>query len=128
MTTFWQAFLCGVLDASKIHYPVIFLLRSSRLRIKTLKCVVLNGVLYTGSVSLVKFVVSPLIGLILPYIVRDEKTVNILYMMSTSLYTMCWLAPVYAFSLLFNTLWYQDIANHSFQLYGLRDRHVPFTR
>lgn len=48
------AWLCGLRDALSFHESVLFFLTSSKVRVRTLQCVVLNLFIFLGSLFMVE--------------------------------------------------------------------------
>lgn len=109
--------LKGFLDALRA-VPLSFLLlyKSKRLRSLYLKCFLLNGVLFLGSIMFWELFVRSVIKLALSMIFGSTKSsqgtfIGITDYAASVVYYLVWVWPVYALSFLLNSLWYQDIAD-----------------
>ena len=99
----------GLFDSLKAFTVAFqFLVKSSTLRWLIMKCFVLNGVLFIGSVLVWDHVVKRL----LQYLVVDKNVLHFTEYLSKFLYYLFWVWPIYAVSFLLSSLWYQDIAKH----------------
>jgi hypothetical protein len=54
-----NAFWCGFADACSIHNVFIFFITSKTIRYRFIQCLILNGVLFVGSIVLADFIVVP---------------------------------------------------------------------
>ncbi|KAG6488925.1 hypothetical protein ZIOFF_050183 [Zingiber officinale] len=102
---------------------------SSRiLLIRTGQCFLLNGFIFLGSLFILKSVVIPTLLWILPdqyeqfnaEHLYDHKAVMPFYALLRSilieLVYIFWFYPLYIFSFVLSTLWYNDIAKHAFEV------------
>ncbi|GLT25322.1 hypothetical protein SLA2020_004560 [Shorea laevis] len=129
-----QASLLWVLgfgQACCLHRVVILCVRSRKLLIRTGQCFLLNGFIFLGSLFVLKSVVIPSLEWILP----DQCSENscqelslfggILKFYSSlragliQLFYIFWFYPLYVFSFVLSSIWYNDIAKLGFD--AMRD-------
>eukprot|EP00474_Spongospora_subterranea_P011369 CRZ11827.1 hypothetical protein [Spongospora subterranea] len=110
-----KSFVSGLIDALSFHNVAIFLFVSRTVRKNMLQCAALNILIFVGSIMLMDNLIMPIIrgglgqvpsgGFIIPLI---EK-----------FYCIFWIWPVYYLSFLFNSIWYQSIAEMVFAIRGV---------
>ncbi|GAB2229707.1 hypothetical protein Droror1_Dr00013959 [Drosera rotundifolia] len=117
----------GFRDACCLHRVVILCHRSRRLLLRTGQCFLLNGLIFLGSVFVLKSFVIPMLQWILPdmcpSVVFQEmcsstsvlKAYSILRAVLIQLVHFFWFYPLYALSIVLSTIWYNDIALHGFE-------------
>lgn len=138
--------LYGLHDSLSIHKSFIFFVTSKTIQIRVIQCFLLNGVLFIGSLILYNYIISPVIYYLLVLDMTQISNINNISLaysiqqydnnnnsnnnnnnnITTSLYiTECilwlvyrilWLYPIYTLSFILSTIWYQDIATHSYNL------------
>ncbi|GAB4848131.1 hypothetical protein Ancab_002797 [Ancistrocladus abbreviatus] len=116
----------GFKEACSLHKVVILCYRSRSLLIRTGQCFLLNGFIFLGSVCILKSLVTPVLQWILPdQCPHDEfqelcssaamlKVYSALRVVLIQLLYLCWFYPMYAFSIVLSTIWYNEIAQHGF--------------
>ncbi|KAL5787286.1 hypothetical protein ACOSP7_004235 [Xanthoceras sorbifolium] len=120
----------GFREACCLHRVVVLCLRSRKLLIRTGQCFLLNGFIFLGSIFVLKSFVIPTLLWILPdqcsqfssqelcsggsilklYSFLRHGLIQILYVF--------WFYPLYTFSLILSTIWYNDIAKYGFAAMG----------
>ncbi|CAI0375228.1 unnamed protein product [Linum tenue] len=120
----------GFLEACCLHRAFILCRRSKKLLIRTGQCFLLNGFIFLGSLFMLNSVLIPALQWILPdkcsEISSHEPCLHggILRYYSflrrglVQLFYIFWVCPVYLFSIILSTLWYNDIAKHGFAAMG----------
>ncbi|XP_042416230.1 protein EI24 homolog isoform X1 [Zingiber officinale] len=120
--------LAGFKEACSLRRVAIFCSRSRILLIRTGQCFLLNGFIFLGSLFILKSVVIPTLLWILPdqyeqfnaEHLYDHKAVMPFYALLRSilieLVYIFWFYPLYIFSFVLSTLWYNDIAKHAFEV------------
>ncbi|WOL12907.1 hypothetical protein Cni_G21676 [Canna indica] len=120
--------LAGFKEACSLHRVVIFCIRSRPLLIRTGQCFLLNGLIFLGSLFVLKSMVIPILMWILPdqyehfaaehqYNHRAALTVySFLRFILIDLFYIFWFYPLYIFSFVLSTLWYNDIAKHAYEV------------
>ncbi|GAB2279082.1 hypothetical protein Dimus_039325 [Dionaea muscipula] len=120
----------GFREACCLHRVIILCHRSRRLLIRTGQCFLLNGFIFLGSVFILKSFAIPTLQWILPdvcpHVEFQEictsslvlKLYSVLRMVLIWLLHLCWFYPLYAFSIVLSTIWYNDIARHGFEAMG----------
>ncbi|KAL9229318.1 hypothetical protein vseg_004799 [Gypsophila vaccaria] len=123
--------LYGLKEACSIHRPVMLCYRSRSLLIRTGQCFLFNGFIFLGSVSILKSFLFPMLQSILPdecpHTIDEEAwqcgAIHKLYSAERNflehLIYVCWFFPVYVFSFVLSTIWYNDIAQHGFIALGI---------
>ncbi|XP_073313183.1 protein EI24 homolog isoform X2 [Primulina huaijiensis] len=114
----------GFREACCLHRVIIYCLRSKELAIRTGQCFLLNGLIFLGSIFVLKSVVIPTIEWLLPdgcpHIYLEEPCWGIFRFYSylrlglIQLFYVFWFYPMYMFSFILSTIWYNDIAKYGF--------------
>ena len=128
-TVLRQMYRCirrGFLDSIALHRCLIVTMKSKKIRMRLVQCVLLNGVIFLGSIMLYSYIVSPILVYFLRFFFRDagSSLVETVASWMEWLYYLIWVIPVYLLSFVLNTIWYQDIANESM---GIMAISVPST-
>ncbi|XP_020110959.1 protein EI24 homolog isoform X1 [Ananas comosus] len=130
--------VAGFREACCLHRVVFFCASSRTLLIRTGQCFLLNGLIFLGSLFTVKSVVIPIILRILPdqceqlekLHLCDHKAIMTFYSFLRSIlieiFYILWFYPLYIFSFILSTLWYNDIAKHAFDV--LKSNGLPTPR
>ncbi|KAB1207094.1 hypothetical protein CJ030_MR7G011415 [Morella rubra] len=124
----------GFREACCLHRVVILCLRSRKLLIRTGQCFLLNGFIFLGSIIVLNSVVVPMLHWILPDQCSQLSTQilcsfgglkfhSTLRLGLIQLFYVFWFYPLYVFSIILSTLWYNDIAKFGFAAMG---RSRPF--
>ncbi|KZV48670.1 hypothetical protein F511_10356 [Dorcoceras hygrometricum] len=114
----------GFREALCLHRVIIYCLRSKELAIRTGQCFLLNGFIFLGSIFVLRSVVIPTIEWLLPdgcqHIYLEEPCWGVLGFYSClrlgliQLFYVFWFYPMYIFSFVLSTIWYNDIAKYGF--------------
>lgn len=130
----WLLWLIGFKEACCLHRVVILCCRSKRLLRRTGQCFLFNGFIFLGSVYILNSFVIPTLQWILPdhcpHIVYEEicrhGALSNLYLamrkVLIQLFYVFWFYPLYVFSIILSTIWYNDIAQQGFIAMG---EHQP---
>ncbi|XP_008781540.2 protein EI24 homolog isoform X1 [Phoenix dactylifera] len=125
-----RLWLAGFTEACSLHRVVIFCLSSKMLSIRTGQCFLLNGFIFLGSLFTLKSAVIPTLMWILPdqceklssQSLCDHKAALALYsflrFILVQIFYIFWFYPLYVFSFILCTLWYNDIAKNAFDVLG----------
>ncbi|KAF0893121.1 hypothetical protein E2562_023160 [Oryza meyeriana var. granulata] len=117
--------LAGFLQAARLHRVVSFCASSRPLSVRISQCFLLNGFIYLGSLLTLKSVVIPILSWILPEECSPlqgqhlcDRTVAVptysfLRSVLIQIFYVFWFYPLYIFSFVLSTLWYNDIAKHA---------------
>ncbi|XVF00605.1 hypothetical protein REPUB_Repub04eG0015000 [Reevesia pubescens] len=120
----------GFREACCLHRVIVLCLRSKKLLIRTGQCFLLNGFIFLGSLFVLNSVVIPILQWILPdhysQISSEDmskfdgvfKSYTFLRGLLVQLFYVFWFYPLYVFSIILSTLWYNDIAKHGFAAMG----------
>ncbi|KAL4654833.1 hypothetical protein ACB092_01G408800 [Castanea dentata] len=120
----------GFKEACCLHRVVILCLRSRKLLIRTGQCFLLNGFIFLGSMIVLNSVVIPMLFWILPDHCSQigtqvpcsfggiVKLYSVLRLGLIQLFYVFWFYPLYMFSLILSSLWYNDIAKFGFAAMG----------
>ena len=106
----------GVIDALSLQRCLILLVKSEKIRVRLVQCLVLNGLIFLGSIFLFNHVLRHALGWALAYILEGDS-VSAIQQWIDWIYFFFWIAPVYMLCFVLNTLWYQDIASESLRIY-----------
>ncbi|XP_031394561.1 protein EI24 homolog isoform X2 [Punica granatum] len=116
----------GFKEACCLHRVVVLCLRSRKLSIRTGQCFLLNGFIFLGSMFVLKSMVIPTLQWILPencsqIDLQDSCSSGVVFKLYSflragliQLFYVFWFYPLYIFSFILSTLWYNDIAKYGF--------------
>ncbi|CAK9165428.1 unnamed protein product [Ilex paraguariensis] len=116
----------GFREACCLHRVVLYCFRSRQLMIRTGQCFLLNGFIFLGSIFILKSVIVPMLLWILPDqcppISSQEpcsfggilKFYSFLRLGLIQLFYLLWFYPLYVFSFILSSIWYNDIAKYGF--------------
>jgi len=104
-------FVAGLQDSLNVKFIALFLLKSPVIRKRMRNCLVLNGLIFIGSILVFRCLVSPM----LLYLFADSIYDHIPCIVETA-YLFLWIIPIYFISFIANTFWYQDIATNAFSI------------
>ncbi|XP_047150345.1 protein EI24 homolog isoform X2 [Vigna umbellata] len=120
----------GFGEACCLHRVVLLCMRSHNLLMRTGQCFLLNGFIFLGSIFVLKSVVIPALWWILPgqcsQFVSHELcdlggTLKFYSFLRLALIQLCyvlWFYPLYVFSIVLSTIWYNDIAKYGYAAMG----------
>lgn len=127
--TVWRL---GVLDAVSLHRCLVFFVKSELVRVRTVQCFILNGVIFLGSIILWNNVVAPALSFLLRLSADGDEssTAEFIVDLFAVLYKVLWIYPIYCVSFILNTVMYQDVANRALVLCKQQDhpRQVAFMK
>jgi etoposide-induced 2.4 mRNA len=118
----------GVREACCLHRVLFFCKRSRILLKRTGQCFLLNGCIFLGSIFLVKIVITPALQWILPVnsqhqVATDvqycpiaeagERFYSLLQAILITLFYVLWFYPMYVFSFIISSIWYNEIAKQA---------------
>jgi etoposide-induced 2.4 mRNA len=130
------AFACGLLDSLRLQSSLVFFLSSRTIRFRSAQCFILNGLIFIGSLLLSDYLVRPALKLLMGIRITDasEQQEEAMAQLSSLadrlfvyMFNILWMYPVYGLSFVLNAVWYQDIADRSFQITGVQHRSGPFS-
>lgn len=134
--------LQGVRDSLRLDATPVFFLSSVTVRVRTAQCLLLNGLIFLGSILLADYVWAPLLRKILELsgasgsdsmddaassmplasasipLPSESSLAGWLHVLFLYAYQLLWIYPLYIISFILNTVWYQDIADHAFITHG----------
>ncbi|KAF3337715.1 protein EI24 isoform X1 [Carex littledalei] len=117
--------LAGFKEACCFHRAIFFCASSKMLLIRTGQCFLLNGLIFLGSLFILRSFVIPILMWILPD-QCDQISAVALYSFLRSfliqIFYVLWFYPLYLFSLILGFLWYSDIAKYSFEVIKEREK------
>jgi len=122
--------LQGVRDSLRLDATLVFFLSSVTVRVRAAQCLLLNGLIFLGSIFLADYVWAPLLGKILELsggssgamtastgasiaLPEESNLASWLHVLFLYAYQFLWLYPLYIISFILNTVWYQDIAGQT---------------
>lgn len=121
MDDVFTCLLRGLRDSLSLHRCLILVVKSKKLRLRLIQCLVLNGLVFLGSIFIFAKILNPLLRFMLSTIlIRDpssETAIDIIQSWIEWIYFALWIVPVYVLSFILNAIWYQDIATESIKLY-----------
>jgi etoposide-induced 2.4 mRNA len=152
MSSIVASFFNGFLDAISFHNVVLFILTSKTIRMRALQCLILNGVIFLGSIMLVHALASFLFfclllmfsilwgciqaeWFVIPFLkhlvtldsAADGELSAMVQTAFVFLYQTFWIYPIYALSFVLNTIWYQDIAEYAFVIHGHKTKKAELS-
>uniref|UniRef100_H3HDA8 Etoposide-induced protein 2.4 n=1 Tax=Phytophthora ramorum TaxID=164328 RepID=H3HDA8_PHYRM len=124
----FREFCGGVQHAVSLHRILLFYLKSRLICVSSVKCFVLNGLIFLGSIYFFDRAVIPVIHLFGEVLHRSfsygtatqvddvrDRVDGFVFL----LYQVLWMYPIYCISFILNTIWYQEIADDAYmQLHG----------
>ncbi|XP_020530647.1 protein EI24 homolog isoform X2 [Amborella trichopoda] len=119
--------LAGFKEACCFHRLLFFFRRSRTLVAKTGKCFALNGLIFLGSIWLVRSLITPMLLWILPDQWQHDdfgagkdiyKYYSFMRSVLISLFYVFWFYPLYISSYIISIGWYNDIAQSAFHVIG----------
>ncbi|KAG5176945.1 etoposide-induced protein 2.4-domain-containing protein [Tribonema minus] len=118
----FRLYWTGVQDALNVYWPAYYAIKSEKIRKASSRCIVLNGVLFIGSIVLLHSGLLPLLhkagGLVLGARGDVASAAHTVVEAAVgALYQAFWITPLYLISLLMNTIWYSRIADAAFELH-----------
>eukprot|EP00128_Syssomonas_multiformis_P011083 Colp12_sorted_trinity150504_noHs@10682 len=113
----FKCFAHGCKDALAWPPALIVLYRSQSIKAATVKCVVLNGVIFLGSLYFFNNILKPILNWVLLF-GADERAEWVQYLdpILSTIYHVLWVYPIYCMSFILNSIWYQDIADKAYLL------------
>ncbi|KAI9143032.1 etoposide-induced protein 2.4-domain-containing protein [Paraphysoderma sedebokerense] len=135
---FWE----GVKDAFAFGKGLVTIYSSKKIQFTTLKCIILNGVIFLGSILFFDQVIMRILHFVMNQDLvellqrvrgvqsdthngnektangngREEWIMNAVDNVLWWVYNILWIYPIYCISFILNTIWYQDIADRSYVL------------
>ncbi|KAG0485189.1 hypothetical protein HPP92_009268 [Vanilla planifolia] len=128
--------LAGFKEACSVHRALVFCLSSKALAVRTGQCFLLNGLIFLGSIFMFNSVIIPTLLWILPNnceqlgseCLCESGTALAIYSfiryMLVELFYVFWFYPLYVFSIILSTMWYNDIAKHAFEVVRRKGMHM----
>lgn len=120
----WNAVKSGLIDSISFHRALVVIVRCSKARSKLCQCLLLNGVIFLGSIMVFHWLLGPLLAFIISNILLhpaagNEIQTTIAIWISWMYYSL-WIAPLYIVTFILNTIWYRDIAIDSVDFFAKR--------
>lgn len=98
----------GFVDSIAVWRSYVFLKNSPVVQQVMYNCLLLNGILFGGSLMLYHLIIRPSVS----WALESDVATGALDLVFEWLW--CW--PIYTFSLIFNALWYQDMVSHLYSV------------
>ncbi|KAG9402621.1 Etoposide induced 2.4 mRNA [Aphanomyces cochlioides] len=116
--TGYVAFCQGIQDSISLHRILLLYIQSHIVRNRTVKCVLVNGIIFLGSIFFFDYVVIPIIHLLGLALKTDETPQDgfrdHIDMLVFIIYQGLWMYPIYCVSFILNTIWYQELADEAY--------------
>ncbi|RHZ13311.1 hypothetical protein DYB31_001210 [Aphanomyces astaci] len=116
----YVTFCQGIQDSISLHRILLLYIQSHIVRNRTVKCVMVNGIIFLGSIFFFDYVVIPIIHLLGLALKKHEQptggtkdsssfhdTIDTIIFL---VYQGLWMYPIYCVSFILNTIWYQELA------------------
>jgi etoposide-induced 2.4 mRNA len=129
----FSTFFNGLKSSLSVHKSIIYLFASRTTSVRMLQCVLLNGVIFGGSLLVLDFLLLPALTLLyraltsVPVLPASAETPHVEYFLLAlrQVLTMFWLFPMLVLTLVLNTVWYQEIADQVFKQEHPKYSHPP---
>ena len=112
----------GFLDSISFHRAVVVIVRSPKVRSKLVQCLLLNGLIFLGSILVFHWILGPLLSRIISTVLPQRNAApeigSIISLWVSWVYYSLWIAPLYIMTFILNTLWYRDIAVESVEFFS----------
>ncbi|KAL1919010.1 uncharacterized protein VTP21DRAFT_2391 [Calcarisporiella thermophila] len=110
-------FGAGLKDAFAFPASLLVVYGSKTIQTAFFKCVVLNGILFLGSMVLFNALLDPATDILANFMKRQDGTLpESIRNGMTIVYHVFWLYPLYLTSLMVNSIWYQQISNRAYRM------------
>ena len=123
-----EAAKTGIRDSLSFHRAIVVLVRCPKVRSKLIQCLLLNGIIFLGSILVFHWILAPIlsrvIGIILPSHGGADELQELIGTWLAWVYYSLWIAPLYIVTFILNTIWYRDIAIDSVEFFA---KHVATT-
>ena len=117
----WRSANHGLLDSVAFHRSLVLVVRSEKIRVRLVQCLILNGVVFLGSIYIFSHVLTPLLRYVLSHVLLagdpSLSSVSVIQEWIEWIYFSLWIVPVYILSFVLNAIWYQDIASESIKVF-----------
>ncbi|KAI8587779.1 etoposide-induced protein 2.4-domain-containing protein [Geranomyces variabilis] len=126
----------GLKDASAWPSALIAIYGSKTIQANAFKCLLLNGLLFLGSIFLFDYAVLPVSRSLRGYAAtaagdgggKSPAVAGDLFDTLLGMtYSVLWVYPIYAISFILNAMWYQRIADRSYRVQVGKPVSAPFT-
>ncbi|KAF0716320.1 hypothetical protein AaE_011137 [Aphanomyces astaci] len=120
----YVTFCQGIQDSISLHRILLLYIQSHIVRNRTVKCVMVNGIIFLGSIFFFDYVVIPIIHLLGLALKKHEEatggtkdsssfhdTIDTIIFL---VYQGLWMYPIYCVSFILNTIWYQELAEEAY--------------
>ena len=118
----------GLIDSVSFHRATVVLVRCPKVRSKLIQCLLLNGIIFLGSIFVFHWILAPVLSRLISLILLSKHGVDQMQEVITNwlawVYYSLWIAPLYIVTFILNTIWYRDIAIDSVDFFSKR---VPAT-
>eukprot|EP00485_Elphidium_margaritaceum_P006652 CAMPEP_0202690388 /NCGR_PEP_ID=MMETSP1385-20130828/5387_1 /ASSEMBLY_ACC=CAM_ASM_000861 /TAXON_ID=933848 /ORGANISM="Elphidium margaritaceum" /LENGTH=392 /DNA_ID=CAMNT_0049345649 /DNA_START=1 /DNA_END=1176 /DNA_ORIENTATION=- len=101
---------------------LIYVVTSPMIRKRFFQCFLLNGLIFIGSIILLNSIIIPVFVFLLQCVGFSATSTEWAEFAVDKLYKAIWVLPLYIFSFVANSLWYQDIAQQAHFLFT-QSRH-----
>lgn len=118
----------GFTEACCLNRVIFFCKRSRILLKRTGQCFLLNGCIFLGSIFFVEFMITPILQWILPVNSQHQDVMDVprcpiteayerfyllLQAILVTLFNVLWFYPMYIFSFIISSIWYNEIAKQA---------------
>ena len=130
---FLTPLLEGLYNSVSVARPIRFFWNNRDARVAFFKCIQLNGALFLGSMAAMHFFVSPLLKALVEWVLsifgmvlssesapspdQAEVVQSWAESLSSLVFKVLWLYPVYCISFILNANWYQEVADEAQQYF-----------
>ena len=118
----------GLIDSVSFHRATVVLVRCPKVRSKLIQCLLLNGIIFLGSILVFHWILAPVLSRLISLILLSKHGVDQMQEVITNwlawVYYSLWIAPLYIVTFILNSIWYRDIAIDSVDFFSKR---VPAT-
>ncbi|RHY26991.1 hypothetical protein DYB32_007891 [Aphanomyces invadans] len=116
----YVTFCQGIQDSLSLHRILLLYIQSQIVRNRTVKCVMVNGIIFLGSIFFFDHIVIPIIHLLGLALKHQEEAKgandsrsfrDTIDTMVFVIYQGLWMYPIYCVSFILNAIWYQELAD-----------------
>ncbi|ETW02214.1 hypothetical protein H310_05779 [Aphanomyces invadans] len=119
----YVTFCQGIQDSLSLHRILLLYIQSPIVRNRTVKCVMVNGIIFLGSIFFFDHIVIPIIHLLGLALKHQEEAKgandsrsfrDTIDTMVFVIYQGLWMYPIYCVSFILNAIWYQELADEAY--------------
>jgi len=118
----FENIIIGIYDGLNIVHFLRIILKSKYIRYNIKKCLLLNFVIFLGSIICSSIIIKPLMSYLLFKIVNNSYYFDFTF---DIMFYLLWIIPTYIISLILSSEWYNNIVEESFLLSNSKNIFIP---